>query len=136
MHAHRVHATRRLKEAHRGINIDKPVREPCPECGIQTGRSCAVCDGRGGVLRDADAPPDRLEPEVGKCVGEFLAAWAAVRRYGLEAFIRTMPPGTDGSPAEVDPLFTESLMVMDAEMDRLEFEQDVAEALEEAKARR
>lgn len=135
MHAHREHAARRLREAHRGVDVadPRPDPRPCAACGGARGRACGACGGAGWVRTPAPPAggPGPLDPAVAEACGEFLAAWGDVERHGLGGWLAAQGPG-----AEADERFLDGLRVVGAELARLELESEVAEALAGAAERR
>lgn len=70
-----------------------------------------------------------MTPALWARVGELVEAYGAIKRLGFEAW-----HAARGRP-ELDERLAERLAALDAELDRLEFEDDVAEALAEARRR-
>lgn len=130
MHAHRVHATRRLKEAHRGFDLAKPQSNPCPDCGMRRGLACDLCGGNGRIVQEPDVPGD-LPELLADEVGLFVRAWGTIEKYGVRGWIALQPPGFE--PHE---LLGEALAVFNGELSRLEQDQDVRDAIEQKRDER
>ncbi len=70
-----------------------------------------------------------MDPALWVCVGEFVCAYAAIKRLGMDGWLAA----TGIAP---DPDLLDRVVWFDAELDRLEFEDDVQDAMEEARNRR
>ena len=67
-------------------------------------------------------------------VAEFLAGWRRVENDGLESLLAARrAEGWTGEDAELDDGFLPALDFFRAELNRLEFEEDVREAMRESK---
>lgn len=72
-----------------------------------------------------------MDAEAARVCGEFLVAWKAWTDKGLDGLRLIYGP-----EVECTVEFVQACTVMDAEMGRLEFESDVADALADAQSRR
>ena len=75
-------------------------------------------------------PSDLMPGTLAESVGEFVAAWAGVERHGVQGWIVVCGGG------ELADEFGDALAVFCGELNRLEFEDDVARALAEAEERK
>lgn len=71
-----------------------------------------------------------MPAELAESMALFFPAYGAIKRLGVDGWLRLSGPG-----ARPDPDLLQLVLVMDCELERLEFEDDVADALKEAKAR-
>lgn len=113
----------------------RAVRVPCKACeGL--GGGCQTCGGVGHVAEDAqgngkDGPPrDELPAQV----AEIVMAWAEIEQRGVEGFAAMARES--GERRELSEVCVDSVRVLGAEVNRLEFEREVDEALEEARRRK
>jgi hypothetical protein len=67
---------------------------------------------------------------VAECCGEFLAAWSAIERYGIDGWM--LLAGERRPSARLG----EALDLFAGELNRLELEDDVADAIRQAGERR
>ncbi len=102
------------------------------ECGGKSGGGCAACEGTGLVRDPAAADATEMPAGLWAEVGEFVAAYAAIKRLGVDGWIAMGGAG----PLGPDPDLLARVVSFDAELDRLEFEDEVADAMAEAGRKR
>jgi hypothetical protein len=71
-----------------------------------------------------------MSTELLEAAGEFVNAWACIEKYGVAGWIAMR-----GDGFTPDELLEEALAVFNGELQRLEFEEDVRRAMDDAKER-
>lgn len=135
MHAHRVWAAREADPSSPPPRTDPRLYAPCPSCqGGDAKADCAACEGVGAVYvggapstyQDGEPAPEWLA-----ATADLLSARAAIERFGLAGWL-----ALEGlEVGELHPLFPEALSFLDAELERHEQADRVADA-EAARRRR
>lgn len=134
-----------MRAAHRGIDLEATGRGaspgerlPCPMCQGAIGRACGQCKGGGwirvGKEKEAKAD-DGMPAELVETVGGLVNAWSWIEHDGMDGFVE-MDRRITGRRRRLDEEFPRWLVSLRGELNRLEFEDDVAEALKDAKARK
>jgi hypothetical protein len=103
----------------------------CPACAGRIGiAACGQCAGAGWIEAASrqSAEEDSFEmPEALHPWAEFVRAWSMVERFGVQGWLML----TGRRARELDPDFGQTLAALGSELERLEFEDDVARARRE-----
>ena len=83
----------------------------------------------GGGPGGDGGPPDELPAELAAAVGEFLEAWSGIERLGIDGWSRLC------GGREPSEELGAALGVFAGELSRLELEDEVSRAIEDARAR-